>query len=164
MLLIAALVVVALLIVGGAVALIVLQSDDNSEPKANTSPTSSLGAPSTDLGSTQSASPTSSAVAESAARDVVQRYLADVNAKDKKAAGALICTSHYTDWKRNADSTNGDFAYAITGATFQSSHPNTSTGGTVVTYALTFTDGASNKVAFTVIDESGPKICGTSPG
>jgi hypothetical protein len=102
----------------------------------------------------------SGSITEAVARQTVVDYLNAVNDKDKVAAGDLICESHYAAWSKNADSAGSDFNFTVSKAEFLSSDPDASSGGRIAHYQVTFDDGTSNKVDFTVVDESGPKLCG----
>jgi hypothetical protein len=155
-LIVAAIVVGVLIVVGGTTALVLVGTDD--EPNAKPTPSISLATaatitPGLPIGS-------SGSITEAVARETVVDYLNAVNDKDKVAAGDLICESHYAAWKKNADSADSDFNFTVSRAEFLGSDPDSSTGGRIAHYSVTFDDGTSNKVEFTVIDESGPKLCG----
>lgn len=94
------------------------------------------------------------------ARATVVDYLNDVNARRKDAAGSLICEVDYDAWKARADGPDSDFNFTVSKAVYSGSAPASGTGELVMHYALTFADGATNHVDFTVVDDHGPKICG----
>jgi hypothetical protein len=110
--------------------------------------------------STSTSSPSASGIDESTARATVVDYLNDVNARRKDAAGSLICEADYDGWKARADGPDSDFNFSVSKAVYGGSAPAPRTGGLVAHYTLTFDDGATNHVDFTVVDDHGPKICG----
>ena len=54
--------------------------------------------------------------------------------------------------------TNGDFSYTVTNLQYLGSQL-TASGSIVVAFHLTFSDGTSSSPSFTVVSETGPKIC-----
>lgn len=93
------------------------------------------------------------------ARQAVVAYVNAVNARNRIQAAALICQSLQPAWLQNVDSANSDFNFTITNARFVASSP-LGGGSLFLRYTLDFNDHTTNAVDFTVIDESGPKICG----
>ena len=120
---------------------------------------STTAGPTSSSSSTASASPTTTAgVTVEAARAVVIQYIDDVNARDRAGAAALICASNLAQWQQNATSSNGDFSYTVTNLQYLGSQL-TASGSIVVAFHLTFSDGTSSSPSFTVVSETGPKIC-----
>jgi hypothetical protein len=93
------------------------------------------------------------------ARQAVVAYIDAVNARNRIQAAALICQSLQPAWLQNVDSSNSDFNFTITSARFVASSP-LGGGSLFLRYTLEFNDNTTNAVDFTVIEESGPKICG----
>jgi len=125
-----------------------------------TSSTDTSTATSTDTG-TPSGSGSSSAATLTidSARQAVVAYIDAVNARNRIQAAALICQSLQPAWLQNVDSSNSDFNFTITSARFVASSP-LGGGSLFLRYTLEFNDNTTNAVDFTVIEESGPKICG----
>lgn len=98
------------------------------------------------------------------ARAAVVAYLADVNSRDRGSAGALICQSMYQTWLDNSDSPSGDFAYSVIGAQYVDAVPQAGSGAIVITYELKFNDQTLNTVHFTVVNQTGAKLCGITSG
>ena len=169
--------VIAAAIVAAIVLLITKQGDSHSTPVASqprssavsssgsssTSPFPAIPPPPTDSGGTTSGSAAASGapVSQEQARSTVVSYVDDVNQKDRVSAGKLICAELYDRWLQNIDAANSDFNYVITNARFIGSDA-IANGGRVAHYALTFNDNSTSNVDFTLVDESGPKICGES--
>lgn len=108
---------------------------------------------------TGTGSASGSPLTEAIARQAVVAYLNAVNARNRVQAGGLICQSLLPTWLQNVDGPNSDFNFTITEARFTGSAP-LGGGSLFLHYTLVFSDNTSNTVDFTVIDESGPKICG----
>jgi hypothetical protein len=101
---------------------------------------------------------TTGTVSESDGKSVVERYLADINSQNVTDARSIVCASQ----QANIIAGSGDFSVHVDSSTFDTSSP-ASTGGLNLTYALTVSANGQSKdikLAFLVIDESGPKLCG----
>ena len=100
---------------------------------------------------------------EADAKAIVERYLNDINSKDVTDATTLICAEQLQSWESNLNSANSDFNFHVDAATFSSSTA-TSSGGLNVKYAITASSSSGQSadvtLTFTVISESGTKICG----
>ncbi|MDT4936386.1 MAG: hypothetical protein QOG80_57 [Pseudonocardiales bacterium] len=138
-------------------------------PAVPVPPTDSTGGPpsgsasgSTTGSATASSSGPATPLTEDLARQIVVEYLNDVNARNRTAAGALICQALYPTWRANIDAANSDFNFTVTNARFTGSTPDSGTGGLVMHYTLNFNDNTTNDVGFTVVNDSGPKICGVA--
>ena len=105
------------------------------------------------------ATSTTASLTVDAARQAIVAYVNAVNARNRIQAGALICQSLLPAWLQNVDSPNSDFNFTISQARFVASSP-LGGGALYLRYTLEFNDNTSNAVDFTVIEESGPKICG----
>jgi hypothetical protein len=110
------------------------------------------------------ASTTPVVLSELTARRTVVAYLNDVNFGNRTAAQQLICQALLPSWLQNVNTANSDFNYVVTNARFTGSEATTDHTGLVLHYTLTFSDSTSNAVDFTVIQQSGPKICGETRG
>jgi hypothetical protein len=156
------------LVIATVVVLIVNRGDSSPHAAASPTPSVSTSTAVTTVPTSPSDSPTwttatgsgTPPVSEPAARAVVEEYIGAVNARQKTAAAALICASDRERWQQNADSPRGDFAYTVTNFEFLGSRPDQAGHGIVVGYRLTFDDGTSNQVQFTVVVQKGPKLCG----
>ena len=162
-------IVVLLLVAAGVTAFFLLRSDSKPKPKASPSHSVSAGAqssagfPSGSSFPSDATSATPGSITETDARQVVVRYLDDVNAQDRTDAETLICSSVVETWKASIDKAGGDFTVSVTHATFQGS--TASTDGLDVKYSLDVKELTSSKtgtspVTFTIVDEGGLKICG----
>lgn len=105
-------------------------------------------------------------VSESEGRDVVEQYLADINKQDEDHAATLICADQVANWRKSIRGKGGDFTVKVTDFTFKDSSAS-SDGGLDLDYSLDVADLSSDRtgttdITFTVIDESGAKICGES--
>jgi hypothetical protein len=120
-------------------------------PHRPSSPTAGTTSPGTTV-------PATGGLTDTAAQGAVRDYIAAVNARDRSAAAALICASDRSDWQRNADSPDGDFSFTVVDAQLltTTAQPN----AVLVAERLRFDDGSSDVVDFTVVDESGAKLCG----
>ena len=158
---------------GGGIGLLVgLSGDSTSRPI----PPAGRGGGVSTAGGTAGSATAASATAASAtaagdtpavvqARQVVVRYLDDINQLDRAAAQLLICPPLVDGWKTSIDQPGGDFTLAIDQATFQ--RATVRGGGLDLAYALEVTDrttGAlnTNEVTFTVLaDAAGNlQLCG----
>jgi hypothetical protein len=143
----------------GVAAVVLVRDGDSGRAKSGSSPSAGLSQAPIYSASDSATGTGRSSVAEVAARGIVLEYLDDVNARNEAAAGQLICGENYATWKKNADSAKGDMSYTVIDSTFRGAHVSAG-GGLVVTYALTFDDGTSNNVAFSVVKQQSLKICG----
>ncbi|MDP9117432.1 MAG: hypothetical protein M3O28_09350, partial [Actinomycetota bacterium] len=110
---------------------------------------------------TGKAQPTGSAIDPALARQLIVRYLNDVNTRNRADGQTLICAAKVASWRSSIDQSRGDFTVNIVQATFQGATPRST--GIELKYALQITTAgtaANNSVTFTVIDEHGLKICG----
>lgn len=156
------------LVIATVVVLIVNHGAGSGHSAASLSPTPTPSTSTSTLGALSSDSPTwttasgtaTPLVSEPAARAAVEEYVGEVNARNRSAAAALICTADLTRWQQNADSPHGDFSFTVTGFQFLGSRPDAASHGIIVGYRLTFDDGTGNDVQFTVVEEKGPKLCG----
>jgi hypothetical protein len=169
-------IVVVLLVIAGVLAF-VLTRHDKKKPVAkpttsvSASATSTAGFPSTS-GDPSSAFPSSGtsgssaggSVDESNARDVVSRYLQDVNDQDRTDAATLICPELVDTWRTQIDKPSGDFTVTVTKSTFQES--TATSDGLDLKYSLdvkstTTSQTGVSPVVFTIVDRSGDLlICG----
>ncbi len=166
-------IVVAVLVLAGVGTFFLVSGHHKSKHEAKTTPTPSPTVSSTSSFPTSSAptestpptegSSSSSDIVESEARLVVDQYLDDINKQDRADAQTLVCTPLVNSWKQKIDQPGGDFTVTITDKVFESSNPGSASLD--LKYSLSVKSISSGQtgtsdVTFTVVRESGLKICG----
>jgi hypothetical protein len=150
---------------GGVTGVVLATTGGDKKDKVAQSCKLSSSAPAT--GSSLRAAPSSDGAApsEADARAVAECYFADINKRDQKHAETLICSQARDQWKRTVDGTGGDFTVTVDSFTFSKSAAGSQPNSTDVTYQIHVSKGGqhrSSDLTFTVINESGPKICDES--
>jgi len=153
--------IAAVIVLGALVAVLLVSSGSSDKKVAGHSASTSSSASASSSVAASSRSSSGTAPTESAARAVVERYFADINAKNEADAQTLICADQVSGWKQKIHEADGDFTVTIGKFVFVRSAPGADADTVNLDYSITVT-GASDPstVTFAVVSEHGAKICG----